>query len=305
MRSFNEIYQEVYAEVGEDLKEIKSSNTTRVLIFIVCIVALIIIGFVINERMAWFIDFFIIALVVVFFVIKLDKQYNKYKKIYKDKVINRFVKGYSDTFEYSPDQGISSLTYNKADFDGYYDRYHSEDLIQGTILENCPISVAEVHTEREETTTDSEGNTTTSYVTLFHGLFACIELNNFNTVCFKILRNKLFSGIFKGKNRLEMDSGEFEKIFDVKTDDKISTLRILTSDVMQMLIDFKSNNKVTPEISLVNNKLFIRFEVGNVFEPNLIKGDMDFDKLKNNYDIINFVFKLAEEFSKNILEFEK
>ncbi len=43
-----------------------------------------------------------------------------------------------------------------------------------------------------------------------------------------------------------MDSSDFEKIFDVNTTDKIQsmrTMRILTSDVMQKLIDFKNRNK--------------------------------------------------------------
>ena len=172
-------------------------------------------------------------------------------------------------------------------------------------MENCKIEMAEVHTEREETTTDSNGHTSTTYSTIFHGLFAKIDLNQSSQVMFQIRKNTMLGDIFKGKTKLDMDSGEFEKIFDVKTDDKISTLRILTSDVMQMLIDFKTQNKVTPEIILNNNILYIRFSVGNVFEPNMVKNDMDYDKLKKTYDIINFTFNLAQNFVKNILEFEK
>ena len=86
--------------------------------------------------------------------------------------------------------------------------------------------------------------------------------------------------------------------------DKISTLRILTADVMQMLIDFKQKNKVTPEIVLNSRGLFIRFELGNVFEPNLIKTDIEYDNLKKTYDLINFTLDLTKKFSENILEFE-
>ena len=59
--------------------------------------------------------------------------------------------------------------------------------------------MAEVHTESEETTTDSEGHTSTTYVTLFHGIFAEVELSKF--ICFnlKIRKNSILSNVFKGK----------------------------------------------------------------------------------------------------------
>ena len=71
-----------------------------------------------------------------------------------------------------------------------------------------------------------------------------------------------------------------------------------------MLIDFKQKNKITPEIVLNSRGLFIRFELGNVFEPNLIKADIEYDNLKRTYDLISFTLDLTKKFSENILEFE-
>ena len=82
-------------------------------------------------------------------------------------------------------------------------------------------------------------------------------------------------------------------------------MRILTADVMQMLIDFKEENKIVPELTIKQNKIFIRYETGDVFEPNFIKNDMDFDKLKRYYNIINFTLELSEQFAKNIMEFDE
>ncbi len=301
MNSFNEIYQELVKDTGDQLKELKRKNTGRNILLIGIIIAFAIIILVTKMTFLWI--FFALFLIVI--IILLSKAYTEYALKYKQLVIKRFIKGYSDKLEYFPERGISSSTYNESRFDGYYDRYHSEDLIEGELLENCKIIMSEVHTERQETTTDSNGHTTTTYTTIFHGLFARIELNQFSNVMFQIRKNSIIGDIFKGKTKLDMDSGEFEKIFDVKTDDKISTLRILTSDVMQSLIDFKAQNKITPEIILNNNILYIRYSVGNVFEPNLVKNDMDYDKLKNTYDMINFTFDLAQNFVKNIREFEK
>lgn len=300
MNSFGKIYQEVYKNAGIELEEAKKSiNMKRAILGV--IIAVIIISFLLRipflPMIAIFVD------LILYFMFR--SSFMQYRLIFKDKVIRQFVKAYSDKLEYYPNEGIPFRIYNKAGFDGHYDRFRSEDLIKGTILDNCEIAMSEVWTEREEETVDQDGHHRREYVTIFRGLFACIDLKSFLTFSFRITRNVFLSNMFKGKQKLEMDSGEFEKIFDVKTDDKINTLRILTSDIMQMLIDFKNENKITPEIVFQDNKLYIRFAVGNVFEPNKIKGDMDFDKLKENYDMINFIFKLTEEFSKNIVEFEE
>lgn len=301
MNKFNEVYQQVYKESGQELEQLKNAKKGKYMIMIVTMVGMAIIALLWKIAFLWF----GVILLLVWLIISYISQYSKYKTIYKEKVIKEFVKAYSDKLEYYPDRGISSRRYNQGEFEKFYDRYHSEDLVEGTILEDCKISMAEVHTESEETTTDDEGHTSTTYVTLFHGIFAEVELSKF--ICFnlKIRKNSILSNVFKGKTKLEMDSGSFEKIFDVNTDDKIQSMRILTSDVMQMLIDFKSSNKIIPEITLKENKLFIRYETGNVFEPNLIKRDMDYDKLKKYYDIINFTLGLAEQFGKNIIEFDE
>ncbi len=43
------------------------------------------------------------------------------------------------------------------------------------------------------------------------------------------------------KNKLNMDSSEFEKYFDVKASNSIIGMQILTSDVMEELVDFKND----------------------------------------------------------------
>ena len=297
MKNFNDIYEEIYNSSGKDLSKLKKRNFIRNVLLFIIVIIFGIIGIITNYAPIFLI--FVITLLITMFI--LIRQFVLYKSQYKEKIIKKFVKEYSENLEYYPKKGILPIEYNAAGFEKYYNCYHSEDLIEGKILDDCKIKMAEVHIQQESKSIDSEGHTTTTYINLFRGLFAKIDLNNFSNLNFKIVKNELF----KGKKRLEMDSGEFEKIYDVITDDKIGTLRIITSDVMQELIEFKDRSKVVPEIALINNVLYIRFAVGNVFEPNMFKDDMDFDNLKKNYDMINFIFKLTEDISRHILEFEE
>ena len=106
------------------------------------------------------------------------------------------------------------------------------------------------------------------------------------------------------KEKIELDSSEFEKLYDVYSSNKIIAMQILTSDIMQMLIDFKNKNQITPELTLKKDKLYIRFTTGNQFEGSIFKKSMDYKVLKKYYDIINFTLSITEKFLKNISETE-
>ena len=103
---------------------------------------------------------------------------------------------------------------------------------------------------------------------------------------------------------MELDSGEFEKLYDVYSTDKIMAMQLLTSDIMQMFIDFKEKYKITPELTLKENKLYIRFQTGNMFEAILTKKALDYTTLLKYYDTIKFTLNITKEFIKNVKETE-
>lgn len=291
MDRFNEIYEEVYKKNALPLEEMrKKARNINILSFCICIPLGIILMFVFNHSL-----FFILGIVIYIGIISFSKNNNNYKKYFKENVIRSFVKEYSEKLNYNPYGKIFPATYDEGEFE-YYDSFKSEDLITGTLLNDYKIEMAEVHTERRDT--DSDGNT--SYTTVFHGLFGKIIFDKTIDVNMKIRRNAI--SLFNKKNKLEMDSGEFEKKFDVFTTNKIITMQLLTADIMQMLLDFKEKNKVTPEITLKQNYLYIRFSTGDMFEASLLKNSLDYEKLKKYYDTINFTLDITEKFLKNISE---
>ena len=150
----------------------------------------------------------------------------------------------------------------------------SEDLIEGIILDNCEIKMSDV-----------------TYSEISEEIFAKITLIKNSNTSFKIKKHKSFKIIKVG-----IDSSEFEKIYDVFTDDKISTSRILTSDLIHILID-----SISEYIALSNTNLYIRiFFNKDIFEP---KGDLlDKSHIEETYNMINIVFEFIETLTKNILE---
>ena len=115
--------------------------------------------------------------------------------------------------------GISSTIYNKAGFEKY-DRYSSQDLIKGTLESNTPFNLAEILTQKK--VQDDEGHI--YYQNIFSGLFIDAKLpKNINsTIYFKkdkgnnsfLNKIPLFNSPLN-KLKIELDSPEFEEVFDV------------------------------------------------------------------------------------------
>ena len=216
-----------------------------------------------------------------------------YYKEYKNIVIGELLKGINNTIQYTANKGIDVNKYLQAKFE-YFDTFSSEDYLTGKINNAINFEMAEVQTQRMHK--NSRGNT--YYENLFMGLFMVSELPKDLNCEIRILTDK---GLVKAKNRIELDTGEFEKYYDVFGDNKIKVLQILTSSVMEKLIDFMKEMKVKYEISIRNDKLYIRFKTGGLFEPESIyKPSLDVTKLHRYYKLTKFSFDISEELIKII-----
>lgn len=290
MKSFNEIYAEVLRTSKEDLEKLRKKCFRRILGCIILFIFSFVIGLQVQGEAVMVIS----AVICIFLaVILIFGPANAYQKMYKETVVMKFIQEYDENLQFWYERGIPRSTYIEGGFENF-DDYHSEDLIIGKI-DGHEMMIAEVHTETEST--DSEGHTTHS--TVFHGLFGMSKLNTAYHGMIKIHADKGILGkIFQNKQRIEMDSSEFEKYFDVIADDKIQAMQILTSDVMDKMLDFIKTSKIKYELTIRDDKLYIRFKTGGMFEGNVFKSSVDFDTLKKVYDVINFTFDITRTLVK-------
>ncbi len=306
MKSFNEVYEQVHKESFEELEMLRK-NAKRKLFR-----SLLIIGIVIAFAVFFFNEansdysmsgrqtifrFYVSAVIVmisIIFIVAISKT--KYAPTFKEKVIGPFIKNVDENLQYRPNAGISSVIYRMGEFEGY-DNFHTEDLITGKLDGKYNIQMAEVKTEKEST--DSDGDTHTYIV--FYGLFGNVDCAKNIGTKFKVRSDKGVLGkMFKGKTKIEMDSQEFEKYFDVYGDNKIIVMQVLTAEVMSMMIDFIQQSKIKYELTINGDQIYIRFHTGEVFEPSLFKNSLDYSMLKKYYDIIDFVFKVTREINSVI-----
>jgi len=295
MKSFNEIYEQVYKENNAQMSKLKAKKRNATILFIVSIIIAWI--FLLNLSNKFEAGVVIVSISAVIILITAIVSYNStYRKMFKTNIISTFIKNVDRNLTYYPNKGISTVIYRKGEFERF-DRYSSEDAIEGVLDNKYKIRMAEVHTQ--DVDQDSEGRTITT--TLFRGIFGNIECIKDTHIKLKVRSDKgILGNLFRSKSKIEMDSSEFEKYFDITADDKIGAMQILTSDLMALMIEFREESNIKYEFTLNNNQIYLRFHIGDVFEPKYFKDALDYDTLKNYYDIINFVFGVAREINKAI-----
>lgn len=304
MKSFNEIYEKIYKNnigIMDNIEEKKKNIKKIEFLFAMAIFCFFLPSFVIfiisygfgagdlkdiyNEKPHLIYYFFGSWICVTL----LHKKLTKIDKIDKQlnlNNINNFLNEIDSNLLYIPDKGIPSDFWDMGELTSLnYTRYHSEDYIEGT-LNNKRILMSDVKIER------SSGKNKI----VIQGLFAKVDFDKNINSKIKIC----CSSSIKAKDKIEMDSGEFEEIFEVYSEEKMVTMQILTSDIMEEIIKFVERTKSIPEFTIKENNIYILFLIGDTFSATITKGSFDYKTLKKYYDIFNFIDIITEKISKNI-----
>lgn len=303
--SFGELYARLYRENFNELEALRSKakkDSVWVILATIGIFLLIAIN-----------PIFIILLIIGIIVwalrankkrqdFKIEKRGQTYPEVFKEKIVGPIIEHTFEAAKYNAKQGLSRYDYVKAGYRDDIDRYFSDDLIIAPLKADKEVSTfitfAEVHTERESR--DKDGHT--SYSTVFHGLAGSFLIPK--NVGKKIYIRNNWSVSGWNKNKVKMDMPEFEKIFDVESDDPILTMRILTADVMAEMIDLYRKYKYRFEIHIINDTVYMRLRTGAMFEPNVFKSSIEYKQLEKYYLVLKALMNIAEHIYDTILRLE-
>lgn len=157
---FEEIYNRIVKENSECMENMRkeASEETKRQIKKLIIIPIAMLGmYLLPKSIRW-----IYAL--AFFMLFIYRSYKlahkngeskegQYIKAYKDKIIKTIIKSFDDKLEYIPQEGIAPNDFNEAEFESY-DKYESEDLVQGKLENGCKFSMAEVLTKNRHKDSD-------------------------------------------------------------------------------------------------------------------------------------------------------
>ena len=231
-----------------------------------------------------------------------------YRKTFKEKVIGVLIKEVGNKLSYSDDllrKPIILNLYAKAEFDvATYNSSKVDDHVFGYLEEGLPIAMANVKLERIISTGKSR-----AVVKIFEGMFVEMRTKKNVGATIKILsnRNKKHSKIDVLSNKcfkLEMESKAFEKYFNVYTDNRIVAMQILTSEIQEMLTEFRETFGIDVEIVIDNNRMYLRFHTGPMFEASLFGTSVREKDLILYYGVLKMITTLSHKLNYMIINAE-
>lgn len=304
MKNFDEIYQKLYYECNSDIQQERKKhfrNKLKSLALILILSGIVLTIIAITTHPVVVLPFLIVALVIIFIGLSNSE---KYSKIYKDIVISRLISYYDKDLSFNQKNYISKSEYDSAGFESY-EYFSSNDYISGKLDNTINIKIGDVYTYIEET--DNNGHTSTTPI--FRGLVSIIKLNKSIENKVKILYDQGHNfttglNLTLKKDSMKIDSKEFDKIFNVHSQDKILAMRILTSDIMEYMINFKKENRVKFDFIVKDSICFVRVHCEDMFETSLIQNPLEYKTLEKYYKYLNFICELSRKMYYTISEKE-
>jgi len=322
MKTFDEIYNEKEKEDNEELKalwkelkkqEAKSKKIALIICGIVDFILLMLFGEnIINlvvsiglPVLLFVIVFVLIMNIIIFGVSSMTmisgKKQIQYNTKYKKMIIKKIISNFYDKLQYYPNKPMPEFIYEKLEYEEY-NRYESNDYFEAKIKNKYSIQMANVLTEQEETHRNEDGEIEKETTIRFDGLFAKIIMEKSINSELSIMPNGELMDL---EGKLNMDSSEFEKNFDVEASNSIIGMQLLTADVIEELLAFVNKTNIMYDVIIKDNILYLRFHCGEMFEPrNIKKGPLDRETLREYFYMLNFTYNLSNKLIKIVEETE-
>ncbi len=157
-----------------------------------------------------------------------------------------------------PDEGFDLSIVMTPGFFAKPDRYQGSEYMSGH-YKGVSFDKAAYDLQKQHTSTDSKGNTTTTYVTYAKGtLYRFHFARSFSTV--KIIEKQgavSFGLMSKGLETVETEYIAFNRKFKVLTNDKTTTFYLLTPQIQEQIMDIEKRYKGNFYLCFMGNDLFI------------------------------------------------
>ena len=279
-------FSEVYARdiqpalAAQEIERQKAWGKAKKFIAIAVVAGLVLGGgafFLFKSIFAIFIGVVVAAGLCIYGFVDL----NNVKAHAKQMMINPIASKFGITYNEKPSETAEAnlQTVRSLDLVPSWDRKSLQDEMIGE-RNGIPFEFFEAHLEDKRTSTDSNGRTSTTWVTVFRGQCWVIKSpKEFHGVT-RVSRD---SGVFNALgalsdkiSRAKLESPEFEKAFEVYTTDQVESRFLLTPDVMQAFLDLERTYKGQKlRATFEGNKIYVALEGGDLFEPGSMFGSLD------------------------------
>ena len=296
---YNEMEDKYATELEEKRKKLLESIIICFILFIIALVLSIIVLVKLNliHKRRWGIIGILFVPMCMYYMHNYKKYNTMYVQDFKDKIIKNFVHHINTNLNYYQQGGKELLNsfldanfkekqFNDFSTDDYIEGYNSD----GTGIQMCNVSLKNRNDKGELINI------------VYNGIFSVTKINKQISEEVRIEKNQYL--VPNNHEKVEMDSKEFEKYFDVYSTSNILAMEILTHDIMEELLEFYEKYDIEFEIVIKNDSIYIKFNTGVMFEPNILKKSNDINTLWIYYNVLKFVTNFTVKVNKLLKDIE-
>jgi hypothetical protein len=225
---------------------------------------------------------------LVFLVLGMS-EFQKLSKQFKREVVGSLVEEFVDNGHFDPHSGLSQSDVYSTEFLKRADRFHSEDLLRGTIdgvdFVSSDVKLEERHVQH------TKNGTRVYYETYFLGRIFVFEFNKTFEGTLQVLEGGRPT-VNRGYNKVKLESVDFNKKFRTYATSEHSAFYVLTPHFMEALMSFEKNNRGKISFSFLGSKLFIGINnFRDTFELQMFRtlDDRIFDEFKRDLYVVKEV----------------
>ncbi len=243
-----------------------------------------------------------------------SKLIAKYRASFKQRIVGSIVHSVNPSLTYDAQASISEHEFRSSRlFTTEPDRFNGEDMVQGR-LGVTALRFSEVHAEYESTTTDSDGKRETKWHTIFKGVFFVADFNKHFagvTVVRPDVAERMFGRMgqklqslgtsFSDLQLITLEDPEFEKEFVVLASDQVEARYILSTSLMQRIVEYRQRTGRKLLLSFVDSQINIAIPSNrNLFEPPLFSTCVNPALIREFLEDLLMVTAIVEDLNLNL-----
>jgi hypothetical protein len=252
----------------------------------------------------------LVICIMIFFFTNY-KQIAIIKHRFKQEVIAKMVKAIDPSLSYRAEGYISESDYHRSKlYLAQINKYKGDDLVTGKIGSTA-IRFSELLTQMEKETRDSKGNKSKTVTTIFKGLFFVGDFNKKfigETVVLPDTAESLFGSLgtmlqkwnVQRDQLVKLEDVEFEKAFAVYGTDQVEARYILSTSLMQRILQFKQKTKANISMSFISNEVFIGVPLNeNLFEAPFFSPMTKYERIESFNKYLVLFIGIVEDLNLN------
>lgn len=252
------------AELAGQLSSLNTRANTMKIFALVCVVGVIVLWLV-HPLVG--VAMFILAAVLT---ILSGKARSKAKTLLANNITRDILSGVFNECIYAAQYRLPDEMLREAALIPNWDRASGSDLVSAK-YKGHTINFSDIELEEEVEREDSDGNTSTHYVTKFKGQWMILELGREVPAKLRLRENvertgkisrKLFGERIENKDDVKTENEAFNKRFQILTEDEHSAFYILTPHFIEFIMRADDAANARTYLSFIENRVHIACYTG-------------------------------------------